>query len=137
MCPCCAGSHTTFVPVPAQTPFAGYWQRDERTTPPPQPIDLLLEGSWLLHKAKGGAKGIEVRAGAAQGSQKWPVISLWGNFILPSFPHSAASALTLSQYAHLPCSVCTSMDECLMCHAVMMLHTQQNSALPCAPAPAP
>lgn len=55
-----AGSSTTFVPVPAQTAFCGYWRRDERTTPPPQPIDLLLEGSWLLHKAKAGARGIEV-----------------------------------------------------------------------------
>jgi hypothetical protein len=63
-----AGLATSFVPVPAQTPLTGYWRRkDDRTTPSPQPIDLLLEGSWLLHRAKAGAQGIEVGTRKATG----------------------------------------------------------------------
>jgi hypothetical protein len=63
------------VPVPAQTPLTGYWRKDGRTTPAPQPIDQLLEGSWLLHRAKAGAQGIEVGLPCLHVPLSGPVIS--------------------------------------------------------------
>ncbi|KIY97654.1 hypothetical protein MNEG_10306 [Monoraphidium neglectum] len=48
-----------FVPVPKETGFAGYWLKDEeRTTPNPQPIDLMLNSSKMAQKAHETIPGI-------------------------------------------------------------------------------
>ena len=44
---------------PPKTPFAHYWARDEaRTTPPPQPIDLMLGVNALVRAAHDSIPGI-------------------------------------------------------------------------------
>ncbi len=44
-----AAPDLTFVPVPAHTGFAAYWQMiPERTSPHPQPIDVMINAGWLV-----------------------------------------------------------------------------------------
>ncbi|KAF6257129.1 hypothetical protein COO60DRAFT_33644 [Scenedesmus sp. NREL 46B-D3] len=48
-----------FVRVPAVTGFAAFWLRDDkRTTPFPQPIDLMLKASYLVQKVHASIPGI-------------------------------------------------------------------------------
>lgn len=48
-----------FVRVPAVTGFAAFWLRDDaRTTPFPQPIDLMLKASFLVQKVHASIPGI-------------------------------------------------------------------------------
>jgi hypothetical protein len=54
----------TFTTFPEKLPFAGYWLRDEaRTTPNPQPIDVMLGDRWLVKKVHGSIPGIYVSVG--------------------------------------------------------------------------
>jgi hypothetical protein len=48
-----------FVLVPAVTGFAAFWLRDDaRTTPFPQPIDLMLKASYIVQKVHASIPGI-------------------------------------------------------------------------------
>ncbi|KAI8468804.1 MAG: hypothetical protein J3K34DRAFT_425963 [Monoraphidium minutum] len=48
-----------FVPLPAETGFDGYWEKDvERTSPNPQPIDVMLGSSRMAMKAHETIPGI-------------------------------------------------------------------------------
>lgn len=45
--------------APAAVGFAGYWERDDaRTTPFPQPIDVMLQASYVVQKVHESIPGI-------------------------------------------------------------------------------
>eukprot|EP00878_Enallax_costatus_P000450 GHUV01000541.1.p1 GENE.GHUV01000541.1~~GHUV01000541.1.p1 ORF type:complete len:413 (+),score=60.34 GHUV01000541.1:305-1543(+) len=57
-----AESSLQFVPVPAVTGFAAYWANiHERTTPFPQPIDIMIRANWLVKKVHKSIPGIWMR----------------------------------------------------------------------------
>lgn len=59
----------TFMPIPATSGFAGYFKRDiSRTTPFPQPIDLMMGWRGFTQRAHATIPGILVRG-------------LWGNWL--------------------------------------------------------
>uniref|UniRef100_A0A383WPQ1 Uncharacterized protein n=1 Tax=Tetradesmus obliquus TaxID=3088 RepID=A0A383WPQ1_TETOB len=50
---------TSYVPVPAHTGFAAYWENDmARTTPFPQPIDVMLGLNFLVKRAHKSIPGL-------------------------------------------------------------------------------
>ena len=54
---------TRYLPVPEATWFAPecFWARmDSYSTPPPLPIDVLLDNSWVARRAHNGVKGVTV-----------------------------------------------------------------------------
>jgi hypothetical protein len=56
-----------FVPVPAVTGFAAFWLRDDsRTTPFPQPIDIMLKASYLVLKVHASIPGIIIDESATE-----------------------------------------------------------------------
>ncbi|KAF6265361.1 RNA dependent RNA polymerase-domain-containing protein [Scenedesmus sp. NREL 46B-D3] len=51
-----------FIPVPAVTGFAGFWEViPERTTPHPQPIDVMLGASFLVKKVHKSLPGLDLK----------------------------------------------------------------------------
>ncbi|WIA30241.1 hypothetical protein OEZ86_000332 [Tetradesmus obliquus] len=51
-----------FVPVPAVTGFAGFWEVvPERTTPHPQPIDVALGASYIVRKVHKSLPGMDLK----------------------------------------------------------------------------
>lgn len=65
--PCAvAVPNMVFVPLPPVTGFAAYWIRDDdRTTPPPQPIDVMLKANFIVQKSHNSIPGVWVRRLAA------------------------------------------------------------------------
>jgi hypothetical protein len=56
-----AEPHMRFVRVPANVGLGGYWLKDaERSTPSPQPIDVMLGSSWMVRKVHDTIPGILV-----------------------------------------------------------------------------
>ena len=50
-----------FVPIPPHIGIGGYWLKDlTRTTPSPQPVDVMLGANWLVRKAHDSIPGILV-----------------------------------------------------------------------------
>ncbi|WIA37693.1 hypothetical protein OEZ86_014582 [Tetradesmus obliquus] len=48
-----------FIPVPAKLGLAGWWEKDDdRTTPPPLPIDVMLKASWMVQKSHNSVPGV-------------------------------------------------------------------------------
>lgn len=63
-----AGADFEFIPVPADTGFAGYWAKDAaRCTPSPLPCDDALDASRLLRSAHETIPGIWVSAWGCAG----------------------------------------------------------------------
>lgn len=59
-----AGKDFTFVPVPVETGFGGYWLKDPaRTSPNPQPIDVMLGASRIAIKAHETIPGVWLQDG--------------------------------------------------------------------------
>lgn len=60
-CSCRAEPGLRFVPVPKVTGFAGYWEVDqERTTPHPQPIDVMIGASFIVRKVHKSIQGMAI-----------------------------------------------------------------------------
>lgn len=56
-----------FVRVPAVTGFAAFWLRDDaRTTPFPQPIDIMLKASYIVQKVHASIPGIIIEETATE-----------------------------------------------------------------------
>jgi hypothetical protein len=50
-----------FMPVPAKLGLAGWWEKDDdRTTPPPLPVDVMLKASWMVQKSHNSVPGVYV-----------------------------------------------------------------------------
>eukprot|EP00879_Flechtneria_rotunda_P013211 GHRR01013796.1.p1 GENE.GHRR01013796.1~~GHRR01013796.1.p1 ORF type:complete len:213 (+),score=51.27 GHRR01013796.1:544-1182(+) len=71
-----------FVKMPEVTGFAAYWERDgDRTTPPPQPIDVMLKASWVVQKSHNSIPGVWM-----QETDKNFVMTVKPKFVPPGFP---------------------------------------------------
>jgi hypothetical protein len=50
-----------YVPLPQKLGLAGWWEKDDdRTTPPPLPIDVMLKAGWMVQKSHNSIPGVFV-----------------------------------------------------------------------------
>lgn len=71
-----------FVRLPDSTGFAAYWERDDdRTTPPPQPIDVMLKASFIVQKSHNSIPGVWIQEG-----DKELTVTVKPRFVPPGFP---------------------------------------------------
>lgn len=71
-----------FIPLPERTGFAAYWLRDdERTTPPPQPIDVMCKASWVVQKSHNSIPGV-----LFEETDRNLVMTVKPRFVPPGFP---------------------------------------------------